>query len=137
MRQITDAFLTRYHARYHHSNAGVPVELDHVRVAVRGPAPQVVLPETATATASADSALKGHRQVYLPERGGFEPCRVYDRYRLTAGTTLSGPAIVEENESTVVLGVGAQGQIDRYGNLVVTLPATASVASDAAVSVGS
>ena len=32
---------------------------------------------------------------------------VYDRYRLGPGATLQGPAIVEERESTTVIGPGA------------------------------
>jgi len=33
-----------------------------------------------------------------------------------------GPAIIEEAESTVVIGGGARGVVDAVGNLVVTLP---------------
>ena len=123
------AFLARYRERYHHVNTDVAIELDHVRVAVRGPTPRVVLQEI---EGGGGAAIRGHRRIYLPERGGFEDCPVYDRYRMRAGATLVGPAIVEENESTVVLGVDAQGQIDRFGNLVVTLPQAAAASVDTA-----
>ena len=37
---------------------------------------------------------------------------VYDRYRLGPGAAFVGPAIVEERESTTVIGAGARG-VDR------------------------
>ncbi len=45
---------------------------------------------------------------------------VYDRYRLALGATFTGPAIVEERESTVVVGPGAQlSRSMRSDNLIV------------------
>jgi N-methylhydantoinase A len=44
---------------------------------------------------------------------------VYDRYRLGPGATFYGPAIVEEHESTAVVGPDALAAIDEHLNLVV------------------
>ncbi len=132
MRRVTEAFLQRYRERYHQANTGVPVELDHLRVAVRGPTPNVTLQPIEAGPGSAAGAQRGRRRVFLPERSGYQDVPVYNRYRLGAGAVLTGPAIVEENESTVVLGEGAAGRIDAYGNLVVTLPQAAPAAADAA-----
>ena len=46
---------------------------------------------------------------------------VYDRYRLSPGVDLSGPAIVEERESTTVLPPGCGGRVDEYGSLLVEI----------------
>jgi N-methylhydantoinase A len=46
---------------------------------------------------------------------------VYNRYALAAGTAIEGPAIVEERESTVVLGAGARTHSDEWGTLIVDL----------------
>ena len=46
---------------------------------------------------------------------------VYDRYRLAPGARFAGPAIVEERESTVVVGADATCSIDERWNLVVEL----------------
>ena len=67
------------------------------------------------------AARKGERQVYFPEHEGYVPCPVYDRYVLPVGTPFSGPAIIEERECTVVVGPGAQGQVDVQQNLVIRL----------------
>ncbi len=67
------------------------------------------------------AALKGLRAVYFPETNGFTDCPVYDRYKLRAGDTLAGPAIIEERESTVVVIPASCATVDRSGNIAVDL----------------
>ena len=66
-------------------------------------------------------AVKGSRQVWFPETDGFTDCAVYDRYRLSAGDVVEGPAIVEERESTIVLPPDSTTRVDPHGNLVTEL----------------
>jgi N-methylhydantoinase A len=47
--------------------------------------------------------------------------KVYDRYALTAGQTFEGPAIVEERESTLVIGPGGKFEQLASGNIIVTV----------------
>jgi N-methylhydantoinase A len=63
-------------------------------------------------------ARKGRRKAYFPEAGGYLDCPVYDRYALGPGQTIEGPALIEERESTAVLGIDDQGSVDALGNLV-------------------
>jgi N-methylhydantoinase A len=44
---------------------------------------------------------------------------VYDRYRLGPGSAFEGPAVIEEKESTVILGPEGRAQIDAVLNLIV------------------
>ena len=67
------------------------------------------------------SALKGHRKVYMPEHDGYADCPVYDRYALTSGVQITGPALIEEQESTCVLGPDDTGLVDVHRNLVIEL----------------
>ena len=114
------AFVERYRTRYHRTNPGHPIEVVSWRVVVSGPRPDH-RPQTVAAAADGDRALKGRRQVYMPETGGFEDCPVYDRYALGAGASIEGPAVVEEAESTVVIGAGAEVRADEHNNLHLTL----------------
>ena len=57
--------------------------------------------------------------MYFPEAGGFVDCPVYDRYRLGAGTTIAGPAVIEERETTAVLLPEDRGEVDEHGNLII------------------
>ena len=61
------------------------------------------------------------RRVYFGPEHGFMECPVYDRYRLAAGTQGEGPALMEERETTVVVGPRAKWAIDAYRNLLVDL----------------
>ena len=108
-----------YAARYGYSSSEEPVEIVTWKLSAIGGAPRVSL---AKAAATADgNARKGERPAYFPERGGFVDTPVYDRYALSAGTIITGPAIVEERESTTVLPPGATATVDAYANLIVTL----------------
>ncbi|MDA1090666.1 MAG: hydantoinase/oxoprolinase family protein [Proteobacteria bacterium] len=121
LQEMERAFLGRYRARYHRTNPGHPIEVVNWRSVVSGPKPDIKL-QKFPAGAGARAALKGHRKVYDIDNGRFIDCPVYDRYALAAGAKIKGPAIVEEVESTVVIGVGARVEADKYNNLIMTLP---------------
>jgi N-methylhydantoinase A len=48
-------------------------------------------------------------------------CEVHSRYDLKAGHTIVGPAVIEEAESTTVVGPGGKATIDGFGNIVISL----------------
>jgi len=113
-------FFDLYKARYHRLNRDVPVEIVSWRVIVKGPTPTVKL-DTVHEPVAGAKALKGHRKVFMPEAGKFVNCPIYDRYSLAAGARLRGPAVIEEHESTVVLGPDATIEVDQHCNLHVRL----------------
>jgi N-methylhydantoinase A len=88
------------------------------RLLASGPRPGVNL---RSAPGSAGDARKGERPVYFPEWEEHRPVPVYDRYRLAAGASFEGPAIVEERESTTVIGPRARVEVDASRNLSVVL----------------
>jgi N-methylhydantoinase A len=75
----------------------------------------------AKAVGSRGSAVKGTRRVYFPESRDYIDTSVYDRARLAAGVKIVGPAVVEEEGSTLVIGPGATGRVATSGNLIVTV----------------
>jgi N-methylhydantoinase A len=72
--------------------------------------------------AGAGGAIKGTRPAYFPEHRRYEETTVYDRARLAPGDAIRGPAVVEEEGSTLVIGPGGTARVAPSGNLVVTLP---------------
>ena len=96
---------------------GVPIEIISWRVRSSGPVPTVRL----AVAGEPGMAVKGVRKAYVPELGGAIDVPVYDRYRLAPGAAFDGPAIVEERESTVVIGPNATWSVDERWNLVVEL----------------
>ncbi len=118
--QVHERFLKLYVARYHRTTPAVPVEAVTWRVLASGPRP--ALRAARPNGAAPKSARKGVRRAYFASAGGFIDVPVYDRYLLRSGQRLRGPAIVEERESTAVIGPGGRIEVDAYGNLEVAVP---------------
>ncbi|MEV7036718.1 hydantoinase/oxoprolinase family protein [Amycolatopsis sp. NPDC051061] len=115
---LIDEFTATYRALYRRTGPEVGVEVLNWRVVSSGPKPDVTLRLAATATTG--DAHKGTRKAYFPSVGGFVDTAVFDRYLLTPGERVDGPAIVEERESTVVVPPGAHCVVRGDAALEVT-----------------
>ncbi len=114
---IRETFERVYRSLFGRTGPEVPLEAISWRVIASGPRPTVRM--SVPSAGSAD-ALKARRPVYFPEWEEHRPVPVFDRYLLNAGTDLQGPAIIEERESTTVVGPGARIEVDMARNLVIT-----------------
>jgi N-methylhydantoinase A/oxoprolinase/acetone carboxylase beta subunit len=65
------------------------------------------------------AAAKGQRPAYSGMAKDFIPYTVYDRYKLFPNARFKGPAIIEEKESTLIVGEDAAVSVDDYGFLWV------------------
>jgi N-methylhydantoinase A/oxoprolinase/acetone carboxylase beta subunit len=119
LERIRRGFDEVYAARYGYASSAEPVEAVTWKLSAVGSAPRVALAKAPSE--SEGSPRKMVRKAYFPEARGYVDCPVYDRYRLVVGMSLTGPAIVEERESTTVLPPGAVAAVDEYANLVVQL----------------
>jgi 5-oxoprolinase (ATP-hydrolysing) len=117
------AFGEAYRRTYSRYSEDALVEAVNWKLTARGPSRQVEL--RIARSERARDAVKGRRPAYLAEKGGPVDMPVYDRYLLAPGNTLSGPAIIEERETTVILPSGSTGTVDEFGDLVVELVADA------------
>jgi N-methylhydantoinase A len=118
---ILSSFEEIYRRLYERLSRSVPVEIINWRVTSSGPAPQVRLQAAGDEQKAAQSARKGSRMAYFPELGGYHDVPVYDRYSLQPGTDFAGPAIVEERESTAIVGPHCRVRIDKQRNLIIEL----------------
>ena len=118
---IIDAFNDTYARLFGRVADGLPLEVINWRTVVSGPAPSLDLRRPELGQPTGRSALKGHRPVYFPQYADYRDTPVYDRYELGPGATVTGPAIVEERESTAVLGPSAVGTVDEFANLIVRM----------------
>ncbi len=123
---LTQNFEAAYRTLYGRTAQGVAIEALNWRLVVSGPPPALELSghagRSVAGGGSPASALKRRRPAYFPEAGGFVETPVYDRYRLAPGETFKGPAIVEERESTAVIGPGCRVTVDEHLTLRVELP---------------
>ena len=117
---LARAFRRVYRQLYERPGPPVAIEIVNWRVTSSGPRPDVRLDHAeATAGGSAGPAQKASRRAFFPEADGFVDTPVLDRYRLPPGASFQGPAIVEERESTAIVGPGATCRIDDEYNLIV------------------
>jgi N-methylhydantoinase A len=99
-----------------------PLEVVNWKVEATGPRPRLSDRYRLEAEAEpAGVASKGTRAAYFHERAGYVDCPVYDRYALRPGDTVGGPALIEERESTCVIGPGDRARVDQHLNLVAEL----------------
>jgi N-methylhydantoinase A len=117
----TRARFDERHAQIHgHAAKERPVETVSYRLRVRvavpkyapqpEPAPQAPRPITA--------ADKGRRHVHF-EGGKAVEATIYERDRLDIGSTITGPAVVEQFDATTVIPPGWTGHVDAYRNLIL------------------
>jgi N-methylhydantoinase A len=117
--RVRAAFDEIYAARYGYADARAPVEVVTWKLSAVAGTPRIALAKTPPR--SGEGGRKGVRRAYFPEARGYLESPIYDRYALPAGLALTGPAIVEERESTTVLPPGVEATVDEYANLLVTL----------------
>jgi N-methylhydantoinase A len=117
--RITALYRKEYRRLYSREGPDVPLEAITWRLEVSAPPPEIRLGGDEGGAEDPDEARKGEREIYLPEENGFASVPVYDRYLLGPGTVLGGPAVVEERESTVILGPEGRAEIDAARNLTV------------------
>ncbi len=122
-RSAVDALVDQFHVLhrqlYAHSHPSKPVEFVSARVAAIGlleaPRPQ------RRAGNGADPAAMDRRPVYFEEAEAFVETPVFNRLDLGPGSELTGPAIVEQVDSTIVIHPGQSARSDDYGNLLISM----------------
>ena len=116
--RLVSLYRKEYRRLYNREGPDVPLEIVTWRLVVAAPRPEIRLGGAEGNPRSPDEAKKNAREIYLPEDGGFRKVPVYDRYRLDPGAVFEGPAVVEERESTVILGPASEAEIDPARNLI-------------------
>ena len=121
MTEAAVAALAREFHRIHESLNGYSMpdaaaEIVNLRVVGRGVADSEAMPESGGAEGT---ALTGRRQAFFED--SFREVPVYDGHRLASGEDVAGPAIVEQETTTVVVPPEYQLTCDAFGNYLVYL----------------
>jgi len=118
--EILENFNKVYQALYSRTYPDVGVEL--VNLKVKGSMPQRLfhLRPPVFENNDIDRALKNERNVFFPEKG-YRRCPVYNRTLLFPGAKFDGPAIIEEAESTTIVGYDSEVTVDEYGTIIIEL----------------
>ncbi|MCE7028886.1 hydantoinase/oxoprolinase family protein [Jiella avicenniae] len=92
------------------------------RAEALGLVPKAELPVRPLGPADASGAITGRRDIWFPETGGFTDSAVYARTALRPGMAFSGPAIVEQMDTTTLVPPGVSVTVDGLDNLILELP---------------
>lgn len=95
--------------------AGIELVNLHATAVVMTKKPPV--PEQQAGARTVAAALKGERGVYWGS--GWEATKVYERSQLPPGSTVEGPAVIEEPTTTTLVKGGFSAATDRFGNLIL------------------
>jgi N-methylhydantoinase A len=108
------AFHAEHHRLYGFSQPESPVQVTTVRLGVIGKVPPVTLP-----AASAERPVARATRAFW-RKGRRHDAAVYDRAGFGAGAGVSGPAIVEQADTTTLIPAGWRADTDAVGTLHLT-----------------
>jgi N-methylhydantoinase A len=119
---LFDQFLATYEQTYGEGTAwkGVPASLINYSVTVTGSQNR---PDLAKAVASGHdlaAETRETRRVFLPQQREWAEIPVIDQAHFPAGAKVEGPAIIDENDTTIYVPPGTTAERDEYSNYVLT-----------------
>jgi N-methylhydantoinase A len=114
-REIRKLFDETYERLYGRTYPDTRVEFITFRVRASLPERPFRIPKLAAAGGTLEECIKGKRDAYSLIQKTHIPFTVVDRLKLFAGAQIQGPAIIEEKESTIVVGEDARATVDNYG----------------------
>ena len=120
-----DEILAQFHQEHERSYGfkaeGEPVEFVALRLSAVGVITKPQLWKVRRGDDATTNAVKETRPVYFAETGGRVNCPIFDRYQLGSGDEITGPAIIEEVDSTTIIHPNYQAVVDEFGNLFLSV----------------
>jgi N-methylhydantoinase A len=120
LKRACDAFHSAHQRLYSYCDRGEQVQLVNLRVAAIGRTEHVKPRLLERGVKNPKAAQKGERVVRFQENSAIQTCPIYERDRLLASNEVSGPAVVEQADSTILVPPSFRALVDPHGRLVMT-----------------
>ncbi|MEQ6249522.1 hydantoinase/oxoprolinase family protein [Sulfitobacter sp. HNIBRBA3233] len=120
--ELRAAFHARHRELYTYDEPGSPIEVVNVESTIVGKVDKPIRAPIAKGS-GADGARKGSRAMVFSLDGDTQETPVYDGAALGAGDSLSGPAVIEEETTTIVVEPGWNVSLHESGVYVLTAAA--------------
>ena len=117
--KIAEDFRAAYEKEYTY-RLDAPVEMVGIHLVARAEVGKIEMTPARLGDADASSALKGRRTVDYALEGSHE-ADIYDGDKLSPGMAFTGPAIVEDSGTTLVIHPGNRVSVDAYRNVHIEL----------------
>jgi N-methylhydantoinase A len=115
---LVEKFHAEHKRLYGYARPEAPVEFVNFRLTAIGELPKAPIPRCPARNGNAPTPF-GQRQVYFKESGGYVTTVLYQRDDLRSGDCITGPAIIEQMDTTTVLPPQMPLCVDEYGNLMI------------------
>jgi N-methylhydantoinase A len=118
-------FEARHQRLYAHRQPEGSIEIVNLKLAGIGRLKRVQAPGLEPTQAAATP--RGRRSIYLDATAGFADVLIYDGDRLRPGQEISGPALIEERNTTILIGRHDRLEVDPTGNFLMTVATQGAV----------
>lgn len=120
-----DAAIEQFHdaheREYSYRRDDTPVELYRLQLMATGPAADLRLPEDEPDEDAAMPEPAETRPVWFDGQDEPQDTPVYARDDLRAGMTFTGPAVIEQLDTTTLIPPGVNAEVDRTGTVRMTI----------------
>ncbi|MSR15528.1 MAG: hydantoinase/oxoprolinase family protein [Gammaproteobacteria bacterium] len=116
--EALEGFHQQYEAFSGHAYRGTQV-IEIVNLRVSGQILQPKPPPESRLRGSGEAIAIGRRQTYFLDAADLIDCAIYSRQKLQVGTQLEGPAIVEQDDSTILVPPTWKLTVDLYANALL------------------
>ncbi len=113
-----DGFHREHERAYGHARRDEPVEFVNLRVVAWGRLPDAIL-ETGGKLSASPPHPSAFRKVVFKDANPLET-PIYQRENILQGQRITGPAVLEQLDSTILVFPEYEAVADPYGNLVIT-----------------
>lgn len=118
--KIKALFHDTHKREYGYCNEKASIQIVNYRVTALGKVSTIKLREHEIEGLSAEQAIINVRAVFFEESRGYTMTNIYHRDALKAGNMLSGPAIIEQMDTTIVIPPGHTARVDSYLNILIS-----------------
>ncbi|MBT3916198.1 MAG: hydantoinase/oxoprolinase family protein, partial [Rhodospirillaceae bacterium] len=117
LKKISQNFMDDMEAEYGYSlpEGYAPIEVVNLRVVAKG---EIIKPDLPEIKKRGKLKKKATRKVWFKDHD-FLKADIYERGELPPGAKFSGPAVIEQPDTTTVMPPGTHCKVDKYGNLVI------------------
>jgi len=113
--EIRTMFDNEYKRLYGRTSVESPVEFVTFKVRASLPKKPFAISKLSTDNHDLKLCIKGQRKAFSIIEKDYLAFTVYDRSKLFPNAEFNGPAIIEERESTIVIGEDAKVRVDEFG----------------------
>src|SRR5258706_6367268 len=117
---MRNRFDTLHEQNSGHKAESEPVELVSLRLISLGLVPQAKLSPGKVTGRKVEAAKTGDRKVFFGKEHGTLTTQVYNRDLFEPGHKITGPAIVEQLDTTTVIQPEQEASVDEYRNIIIT-----------------